>query len=137
MDYNFTPVKRFSVYIGGEINASLINGDARVWFERRGNPLGDSLESYIFSSSFRIGYGINAGTEYLVNSGFGLNLGFKFSNLNAFTKKADGSNGESEFELRDDYKQGLIFSGNKNFSFFSIFGGVNIYFGVKELKQNL
>jgi hypothetical protein len=130
IEYSFMPIHKFRVYMGGEVNASTIYGDMRIWFERRGNPLGDSVASYSVSNSFRIGYGFFAGAEYILKKNLGLNFGFKLVNLNAFLRKAEGSNDDKEFSLRDDNNPGLIFSGTKNFSFYSIFAGVCFYFGV-------
>jgi hypothetical protein len=137
LEYNFTPSHRFKIYLGGELNASMINGDMTIWFERRGNPLGDSTASYSISNSIRMGYGFNAGSEYTINKDLGLNFGVKFLNLNAFLRKAEGSNDDAEFKLRDDDNPGLRFAGKKNFSFYSIFAGVNLYFGVGEKRYKL
>lgn len=134
MEYNFSPSKNLRAYLGAEINSSLINGDLKIWFQRIGHPVSDSNASYSVSNSFRMGYGLNIGTEYIINSSFGFNIGIKYSNLNAFIKNSEGLNEDPEFQLRDDDNPSLIFAGRKNFSFFSIAGGVNLYFGAKTVK---
>ena len=74
MEYNFTPAHRFKIYMGAELNGSLINGDIKVWFENRGvgTPYN---EFYTVSNSFRMGYGLTLGSEYMINDKFGVNLG--------------------------------------------------------------
>ncbi|HJY64329.1 MAG TPA: hypothetical protein VJ455_09250, partial [Ignavibacteria bacterium] len=128
-EYNFTPRKKYNIYGGAEMNANLIDGNSKIWFQRIGHPLGDSVASYNFNSSFRIGYGLNFGADYKVNNKFGFNLGFRFLNLNAFLKQSEGTNDDAEFQLRDDTANDLIFAGNKNFAFFSVNCGVSLYFG--------
>lgn len=137
LEYNFTPTHRFKIYLGGEINASMINGDIKIWFENRGNPEGPSDSSYTVNNSFRMGYGLLIGTEYLVNDKFGLNLGAKLTNANILFKQAEGTNADKEFPLRDDDQPGLNFAGKKNFAFYTIFAGVNFYFGVTEKRYKL
>ncbi|MBZ0202539.1 MAG: hypothetical protein IT281_06565 [Ignavibacteria bacterium] len=137
LEYNFTPAHKFKIYMGGEINASMINGDVKVWFENRGGTPYD--ESYKVSNSFRMGYGLMVGSEYLVNENFGLNIGVRIINANAFLKDATGTNTDTEFKLRDKADPNLKFAGarNKSFSFYSILAGVNFYFGVKEKRYKL
>lgn len=137
IEYCFTPANKFRAYVGVEINASIINGDLKVWFQRLGHPNADSIASYKITNSFRQGYGLNIGTEYILNRHTGFNIGLIFMNLNAFARESEGSNDEAEFEMRDDDNPSLIFAGNKNFAFYSLVLGVNIYFGVKSVKQNL
>ena len=134
MECNFIPGGRYIIYGGVEVNAGLINGHSKIWFAPNGNTLGDSVASYNFNSSFRIGYGLNFGAEYMVNNKFGFNLGFRFLNLNAFLRQSEGTNDDEEFRLRDDNANDLIFAGNKSFAFISLNFGVSIYFGMKETK---
>jgi len=138
LEYNFTPAHRFKIYMGAELNASMINGDINVWFENRGvgTPYN---ETFKVTNSFRMGYGLIFGSEYLINDGFGLNIGARLINANAFLKEAKGTNADTEFKLRDDADPNLEFAGNnrKSFSFYSILAGVNFYFGVKEKRYKL
>ncbi len=132
-EYNFTPAHKFKMFMGGELNASLINGRISVWFENRG--IGTPYtEYYTVNNSFRLGYGFMFGSEYLVNDGFGLNIAVRIINANAFLKSAKGSNTDKEFSLRDDIDPNLSFAGahKKGFAFYSIMLGVNFYFGIKE-----
>ncbi len=136
-EYNFTPAHKFKIYMGAELNASMINGDIKVWFENRGGTPSDS--SWTISNSFRMGYGFIIGSEYLINDNFGLNIGARLLNTNAFLKNSEGSNSDTEFKLRDKADPNLKFAGNNNksFSFYSIMAGVNFYFGVKEKRYKL
>lgn len=136
-EYNFTPAHKFKIYMGAELNASMINGAIKVWFENRGGT--PYNEEYKVTNSFRMGYGFILGSEYLINDAFGLNIGARLLNVNAFLKEAKGTNTDAEFKLRDASDANLIFAGNNNksFSFYSIMAGVNLYFGVKEKKYKL
>lgn len=137
LEYNFTPAHRFKIFMGAEMNASMINGDINVWFYVPGGS--NYNESYKVTNSFRIGYGLQIGSEYLVNENFGLNLGVRLINANAFLKEAKGTNADTEFKLRDDIDPNLKFAGNnkKSFSFYSIMAGINFYFGITEKKYKL
>jgi outer membrane protein W len=138
MEYNFTPAHRFKIYMGAELNASMINGDITVWFENRG--IGAPYnESYKVNNSFRMGYAVIFGSEYLINENFGLNIGARLINANAFMKESKGTNSDAEFKLRDKADPNLKFAGNNNksFSFYSILAGVNFYFGVTEKRYKL
>lgn len=137
MEYNFTPAHRFKIYFGAELNASMINGDAKVWFENRGTIGGPSDSSYKITNSFRMGYGLLIGSEYLLSNDFGINIGAKLTNANTFLKKSEGSNSDTEFKLRDADDPNLKFAGKKNFSFYTITAGINFYFGVTEKRYKL
>jgi len=128
-EYNFSPARRYIFFIGAELNAGLINGHSKIWFERRGHPLGDSVAKYEFNSSIRMGYGLIFGAEYLINNQFSINTGIKFQNLNAFIKQSEGTNENAEFQIRDEDSPGLIFAGNKNFALMSYCLGLSLNFG--------
>lgn len=137
-EFNFTPAHRFKIYMGTELNASLINGDVKIWFENRG--IGTPYnEEYKVTNTFRMGYGIILGSEYLIHDGLGLNLSARLLNVNALLKDSKGTNNDTEFQLRDKADPNLKFAGNrnKNFSFYSIMAGINFYFGVKEKRYKL
>jgi len=136
LEYNFTPAHRFKIYLGAEITASIINGETSIWIDNPGYGY-QNIGDFKIKNTFRMGYGFNAGSEYTVNKDFGLNLGVRFYNLNAFNKNAEGTNNDTEFKLRDKDSPGLNFAGNKNFAFFSLFGGVNFYFGIGEKRYKL
>lgn len=137
MEYNFTPAHRFKIYVGAELNASMINGSSKIWFENRGSVTGPTDSTYNIKSSFRMGYGLIMGSEYLLNNNLGLNIGVKLTNANVFLKKSEGTNSDTEFPLRDADDPNLKFAGKKNFSFYSITAGVNFYFGVREKRYKL
>lgn len=136
MEYNFTPAHRFKIYAGGDLNVSMINGEASIWIENPGYGYQDS-GTFTIKNSLRMGFGVNVGAEYLLNSNFGLNIGVKYQNLNLLLKDAKGTNTDTEFELRDADSPGLHFAGKKNFAFYSIIAGVNFYFGVTEKRYKL
>ncbi|MCX7877497.1 MAG: hypothetical protein N2510_02525 [Ignavibacteria bacterium] len=138
IEYNFTPAYKFKVYFGTEINASLINGETRVWFENRFNPP-PTDSSYKILNSFRGGFGLMAGGEYFVSDNFGLHLGVRLINANLIGKQAEGSNDDKEFKLRDAANPNLKFAGDKDksFSFYSVMAGINFYFGVKTKKYKI
>ena len=137
MEYNFTPAHQFKIYLAGELNASMINGSLKIWFDNGGLP--STNEFYSVKNSFRMGYSIMFGSEYMLNYEFGINLGVRLINANTFLKKSEGTNADSEFQLRDATNPDLKFAGNnnKNFAFYSIMAGVNFYFGVKEKRYKL
>jgi hypothetical protein len=131
MEYNFTPAHRFKIYIAGEVNASMINGDLRVWFRNINNPP-PTDSSYTIKNSFRMGAAIMIGSEFILNSKFGLNIGARLTNANLLMKNSSGTNADQEFDLRDEANPNLNFAGNKNFAFYTIMAGINFYFGIKE-----
>lgn len=135
IEYNFTPRHKFKMYFSGELNASMINGSLRIWFYNPPIPTSDT--NYKVTNSFRIGFGLSLGSEYLISEKFGLNLGARLINANLFLKQAEGTNADKEFKLRDAKSPGLNFAGTKNFSFFTIFVGINFYFGIKEKVYKL
>lgn len=135
LEYNFTPAHRYKIYVGAELNASLIQGSARIWFYTPGIPTSDS--DYTITNSFRMGYGIVIGSEYLINNQFGLNIGARLTNANLLFKKSEGSNDDDEFPLRDADNPSLKFAGRKNFAFYSITMGINFYFGISEKRYKL
>ncbi len=139
LEYNFTPNHKFKIYFGAELNASMINGDMKVWFYYPGTGIPTSDSTYKVTNSFRMGYGLMLGSEYLINDNFGLNIGVRLINANAFMKQAEGTNADTQFKLRDKADPNLRFAGNSNksFSFYSIMGGINFYFGVKEKRYKL
>ncbi len=139
MEYNFTPAHKFKIFMGAELNASMINGDVSVWFENRGQPDPPYTEYYKVTNSFRLGFGLMLGSEFVLSDKFGLNIGARILNVNALLKEAKGTNADKEFKLRDDSDSNLNFAGNnrKSFAFYSIMAGVNFFFGVKEKRYKL
>jgi hypothetical protein len=87
LEYNFTPAHRFKIYLEAEMNASMINGSMRIWFRNITNPP-PTDSSYTITNSFRIGYGIMIGSEFIISSRFGVNIGAKLTNANALLRKS-------------------------------------------------
>lgn len=136
LEYNFSPNYSIKIYGGAELNASLINGSMDIWIPEIGDPY--NTESFRILNSFRIGYGLSTGGTYMLSKKIGINFTAKYSCLNVLLKSAEGRDSDREFTLRDgSSKENLIFSGNKNFSFFSVGTGITIYFGIKNKKYKL
>jgi hypothetical protein len=137
VEYNFTPSHRFKIYIGADINASIINGETRIWFYGIEGYLGDSTADYNIKNSFRMGFGVDFGSEFLLNKDIGIHVGVKFLDLNVFLRKSEGTNEDAEFKLRDADSPGLKFAGSKSFAFYSIIAGASFYFGIGEKRYKL
>lgn len=136
LENNFTPGHRFKIYYGADVLASMIKGDYHIWVYNPGQPIYEY--DVKIKNSFRVGYSLQAGTEYLLNDNFGLNVGFRFAHLNLIGKKAAENTTASEIELPDGATTGsVLYGGSKNFAFFSIMGGVNFYFGVKQKRYKI
>lgn len=135
LEYNFTPAHRYKIYVGGELNASMINGAAKIWFYEPGIPTSDS--DYTITNSFRMGYSIVIGSEFMINNNWGLNVGARLTNANLLLRKSEGTNADREFKLRDADSPGLNFAGKKSFAFYSITMGINFYFGIGEKRYKL
>lgn len=136
IEYNFTPRYSVKTFAGAEINASVINGNMEIWMQVPGNPY--NTESYKLLNSFRLGFGVFSGATFMLSNKLGMNFTAKYNCLNLLLRSADGVDSDKEFTLRDaDSDNGLLFSGNKNFSFFSVGAGLTFYFGVEEKKYKL
>ncbi|MCI0715995.1 MAG: hypothetical protein L0Y77_06725, partial [Chlorobi bacterium] len=126
-EYNFTPAYRMKAYAGFDFDLNMINGKIKTWEYLNNQSI---TKDYKVLNSFRMGFGVNAGAGYMVSEKVGLNFGIRLVNANLLLKSSDGSSGDSEFQLRDsNSKQELKFSGDKNFTFYTISLGVNFYFG--------
>jgi outer membrane protein W len=85
-------------------------------------------------NSFRIGYTFYSGVEYLISNSFGLNFGVKLTNANQVLKASDDNGSTTEVSLRDKRVDPKIYmSGFKNFVYVSMYLGVNLYFGIKDV----
>lgn len=135
-EYNFLPNYSIKVFTGAELNASLISGSMDVWTQLPGDPY--NTDTYKILPSFRIGFALTAGTNYMLSRKTGINITAKYNCLNAFLKSSEGYDSDKEFRLRDgNSTNGLLFSGNKQFSFFSVSAGISFYFGVSQKKYKL
>jgi outer membrane protein W len=129
IENNFSPKYRFRPYVAGEITGNLISGDATIK-----DSANAPETNYKIKSSFRIGYTLYSGIEYLITNQFGLNIGVKLTNSNQVLKSSEGSDSDTEFNLRDKKVNPRIkFSGFKNFVYVSMYLGVNVYFGIKDI----
>ncbi len=145
LEHCFTPNHNFKVYVGAEITSSMISGKSHIWVQ---NPLGTPYEFDLkYKNSFRLGYSVSAGTEYLMSNSFGLNIGFKFNHNNAFFKQeadvtsvAGIPNETYEIALPDGAPvtntQNFI-NGKKGFGYISIMAGAVLYFGITEKRYNI
>jgi len=127
-EYNFTPAYKVKAYSGFDFDLNMINGEIRIWEYKNKQSI---TEDYKVLNSFRVGVGINAGAGYMISEKVGLNFEIRFVNANLLLKSATGTNNDREFQLRDSgSSEELKFSGNKNFTFYSLSLGLNFYFGV-------
>ncbi|KXK43696.1 MAG: hypothetical protein UZ05_CHB002002784 [Chlorobi bacterium OLB5] len=117
VEYNLFPNYNIVPFIAAELNASIISGELNVWTQTTTDPY--HTESYDILSSFRMGFGLSAGTNIMLSNRFGLNLNAKYSYLNLFFRSSEGSSTDKVFRLRDDkISEDLLFSGKKRFTFF-------------------
>jgi len=124
IENNFTPNYRVKTLVGGGFVASIISGKARV--DDRGPDLR-------IKPAFRLGLAVYSGLEYMLSNRIGLNFGFKFTHANLWLKKSKQSDNPEEIYLNDARTGGSIpYSGFKQFAWGSFYGGVNVYFGIKE-----
>lgn len=124
----FTPDRKFKPYIGFDIIASSIKGDAVL-------KLDSVTTNLTIKNSFRIGAGVNFGFEYALNNMFGVNLGMKLQHLNIINKGNKTSSNPNETYLNDDKVTTITpYTGWKQFVFTSISLGFNYYIGQKAKK---
>jgi len=127
----FAPILKLKPYVAGELQANFISGKANV------NDLNTGTTRHItFKNSFRIGYMIYSGLEFMLSNKFGLNIGLKVTNSNQILKKSKVDEDPNNVSVRDKKIEGdnlLEFAGFKNFTYTSFFAGVNFYFGVKNV----
>jgi hypothetical protein len=124
VENNFTPNHRIKTLVGGGFVASIISGKARV--------VNDGPDLTI-KPAFRLGVSVYSGLEYMLSNRIGLNFEFKFTHANLLLKKSKQSDNANEIYLNDARTGGTIpYSGFKQFAWGSFYGGVNVYFGIKE-----
>jgi hypothetical protein len=130
IENSFNPSFRLKPFIAAEIQADVIQGEANM-----NSSTGGDTRHVKFKPSFRIGYMVYSGLEYMFTKKFGINGGLKLTNSNQVFKQTKDSSDPNEVPLRDkknDYEM-IEFGGFKNFIFTSFFLGVNYYFGVKDI----
>ena len=130
IENSFNPTFRLKPYIAAEIQANMISGNATM-----NSVTTDSTREVNITSSFRLGYMIYGGLEYMFNNKVGLNFGIKLTNSNQVLKQTKESTNRDEVTLRDkqDDSGTVEFGGFKNFIFTSFYLGMNFYFGVKDI----
>ncbi len=130
IENNFTPQKKFKPYIGFDIVASMIGGNAVL--------ATDSTDFNLkIKNSVRFGVSFNFGFEYALNNKVGLNLGYKLTHANVIGKQSKVSSSLTETYLNDDKittSEYIPFAGWKQFLYSSFYAGFNFYFGLKNKK---
>jgi len=128
LENSFNPAFRLKPYIAVGLDANIINGKANLISN-------NNTRTVTIKNSFRIGYTVYTGFEYMFNKNLGANVGARFSNLNQILKSSEDSDNQDEIPLRDkksDIDPKPEFSGHKNFTFAALYIGLNFYFGIKE-----
>ena len=130
VENSFNPSFRLKPYVAGELTANIINGEASIISSTTGETRNVKIRN-----SFRLGYMIYGGLEYMFNNYFGINGGLKLTNSNQAFKQTKSSSDPNEVTLRDKKvdREIIEFGGFKNFIFTTFFVGVNIYFGVNDI----
>ncbi len=130
IENNFTPQKKFKPYVGFDIVASIIGGNAIL-----------STDSTDFElkikNSVRFGVSFNLGFEYAFNNKVGVNLGYKLTHANIIGKESKVSTSLSETYLNDNKitsGEVIPYAGWKQFLYSSFYAGFNFYFGLKNKK---
>lgn len=134
IDYMFTPAHKVKYYVGANSLFSMIGGQATIYFP----DAADSALIVKVNSGFRIGYSLYSGLEYAFDKNFGINLGMKFSHLNLLLKKTTTVTNSSTTDLNDNsVNPSQLYSGWKQFAYFSVYFGFSYYFNVKEVRYKL
>lgn len=129
LENSFNPTFRLKPYISAEIQANFINGKADI-------NENNNTRNIKIKNSFRIGYMIHSGIEYMFSNSFGVNFGLKLTNSNQLLKSSDPSSDPNEIPLRDKKVESEPipeFAGYKNFVFSTFYMGINFYFGVNDI----
>ncbi len=129
LENSFNPNFRLKPYIAGEIQANMISGKANI------NDTSNITRVVTINNSFRIGYMIYGGLEYMFNNKVGVNFGIKLTNSNQVLKQTKKSDNPDEISIRDKKidTEVIEFGGFKNFIFTTFYMGMNFYFGVKDI----
>lgn len=132
LENSFNPSFRLKPYIAGEMQANIIHGTANI-----NDAAANTTRVVTFKNSFRIGFNVYGGLEYMFTKKFGMNFGLKFTNSNQILKQTELSDDPNVVPLRDKKEktdaEKIEFGGFKNFIFTSIYFGVNFYFGVTDI----
>ncbi len=125
----FTPNRPFKPYIGLDLITSFISGNAVL--------ATDSTDfNLTILSSLRIGLGLNLGFEYAFNNNVGFNFGMKITDANIMNRQSKASSNPNETYLNDDKvtDNSIQYAGWKQFVYYTVYTGINYYFGMKNKK---
>ncbi len=126
IENNFNPKFIFRPYIAFEADLNMISGNATIITDT-------NVIDIRFKNTFRIGYAVHAGFEYLISNKYGINIGAKLTNANQVLKQSKDEGSSTDIFLRDKrVNPKLLLSGYKNFTFVSFYVGVDIYFGIRN-----
>jgi hypothetical protein len=126
IENNFTPSHKIKTLAGINILGSVISGNAYL-------PSTENTINAKIKPAFRLGISVFSGLEYLLNNNLGLNFGLRFTHANIWLKNSQASDNPNEIYLNDNRVSPRIpYSGWKQFSYGSFYGGVSIYFGIEE-----
>lgn len=130
VENSFNPTFRLKPFIAGEVQANLISGKANII-----SPTTGSTRNVTIENSFRLGYMIYGGFEYMFSNQVGVNFAVKLTNANQLLKKSKESSDPNTVPLRDQKIDETVieFAGFKNFIYTSFVIGMNFYFGVKDI----
>lgn len=132
VENSFNPSFRLKPFLAAEITGNIIYGNANII-----SPALGTTREVKFRNSFRLGYMIYGGLEYMFNNKVGMNFGVKLTNSNQLLKNSSKDSDPNNVTIKDqkinDSEEQLEFAGWKNFIYTSIYAGVNFYFGVKDI----
>jgi hypothetical protein len=126
IENNFTPSFKIKTLIGASLIGSVISGKAFI-------VLPDKSYNLNINPAFRLGVMVYSGFEYLLSNNLGFNFGFNFTHANLWFKSSKVSNDPNSINLNDKrVTPRQPYTGWKQFAWGSFYGGLNIYFGIKE-----
>ncbi len=130
IENSFNPTFRLKPYIAAELQGNMISGKASI---KDANT--STTREVTIKNSFRIGYMIYGGVEYMFSNQVGMNFGLKLTNANQLLKSSKTDSDPNDVSLRDQKIDGDVieFAGFKNFIYTSFVLGMNFYFGVKDI----
>jgi len=132
LENSFSPSLNLKPFIAAEIQGNVISGRSKI------NYVNVNITRNVkMNNSFRIGYAVYSGLEFMLSDKFGINAGLKLTNANQFLKKSVSGSNPNEITLRDKNADGNVyieFAGLKNFAYTSFFAGINFYFGVRDIR---
>lgn len=130
IENNFSPVKKLKPFLGLDLIASLISGNALLTTDTADFDLK-------IKNSMRYGVSVNLGFEYAFNNNVGFNLGYKLTYANLIGRESKVSASLNETFLNDDKVTGeevIPYAGWRQFVYSSFYTGINIYFGMKNKR---